>query len=89
MGFKKYNCINLNNITVKAILILMTCFITMVKAQTPSGTYNLLVGTYSSEKSKGIHVYSFNTETGEFTAKSEADVKNPSYLAITNDRKHV
>ena len=53
--------------------------------------YNLLIGTYSTpEKNPGIQVYSFNTENGEFHSKAEATgIKNPSYLAITNDRKHV
>lgn len=75
----------------KLILILLMCC-SMVNAQTPSSpVLNLLVGTYTSpDKSQGIYVYSFNTETGEFTYKSEATgIKNPSYLAITKDRKHV
>lgn len=77
---------------VKSILLLSMCFIASVKAQTPTNPVcNLLVGTYtSSDKSQGIYVYSFNTETGEFTYKAEASgIKNPSYLAITKDRKHV
>ena len=64
----------------------------MAKAQTPTNKmYNLLIGTYSSaEKNPGIQVYSFNTETGEFASKAEATgIKNPSYLTITKDRKHV
>ena len=76
----------------KPILLLMLCFVSMAHAQTPANkTYNLLVGTYTSpDMSQGIYVYSFNTETGEFTSKSVATgVKNPSYLAITKDRKHV
>ena len=74
------------------LLVSLLCLISMAKAQTPSGhTLNLLVGTYSSpEKNPGIQVYSFNTETGEFKSKAEATaIKNPSYLAITQDRKHV
>lgn len=77
---------------VKPILIIMLCFISMAKAQTPPyKMYNLLVGTYTSpDKSQGIYVYSFNTETGEFSSKSVATgIKNPSYLAIAKDRKHV
>ena len=78
--------------SVKSILLLSMCFIASVKAQIPaSPVCNLLVGTYtSSDKSQGIYVYSFNTETGEFTYKAEATgIKNPSYLAVTRDRKHV
>jgi len=61
----------------------------MVQAQT-NKFYNLLVGTYSSDKSNGIYVYSFNTETGEFSSKSVGEgIRNPSYLTISKDRKHV
>lgn len=75
----------------KPILFLsLLCLTSIVGAQTPGNVYNLLVGTYTSEKSQGIHVYSFNTETGEFKDKSVATgIKNPSYLTITKDRKHV
>ena len=53
--------------------------------------FNLLIGTGSSPgKAQGIFVYSFNTETGEFTAKSEMTThKNPNYFAISKDRKNV
>lgn len=74
------------------MLLFVICLATMsAQAQKPSGKiYNLLVGTYTSEKSQGLYVYTFNTETGEFSSKSVATgIKNPSYLAITNDRKHV
>ena len=79
----------------KLALLLMTltvCFVSLVKGQ-PAGhkIFNLLVGTYTrAESSKGIYVYSFNSETGEFTSKSvTGEIKNPSFLAITKDRKHV
>ncbi len=54
-------------------------------------TYNLVIGTYtSSGKSKGIYVYSFNTETAEFSYKAEVgDISNPSFLAVTRDRKYL
>jgi len=56
-----------------------------------SKIYNLLIGTYTSPgKSEGIYVYTFNSETGEFSYKAEAaGIKNPSFLVITQDRKHV
>lgn len=75
----------------KPILLFMICLATLAQAQKPSGKiFNLLVGTYTSEKSQGLYVYTFNTETGEFSSKSVATgIKNPSYLAITKDRKHV
>lgn len=75
----------------KAILLFMICLATVAQAQKSSSQiYNLLVGTYTSEKSQGLYVYTFNTETGEFSSKFVATgIKNPSYLAITKDRKHV
>ena len=54
-------------------------------------TYNLVVGTYTNkEKSNGIHVYSFNTETGRSSFRSKTlGIKNPSYLTISKDRKNI
>lgn len=50
---------------------------------------NLLVGTYTNRKSEGIYVYKFNTSTGELKPVSTLFVKNPSYLALSKDKKHV
>jgi 6-phosphogluconolactonase len=54
-------------------------------------TYNLLIGTYTKPgKSEGIYVYEFNSGTGDFRYKAmAAGVSNPSYLAISGDRKFV
>ncbi|MCZ4225471.1 lactonase family protein [Pedobacter rhodius] len=52
--------------------------------------YNLLIGTYTNTpaKSEGIYTYNFNTSTAnaklKFTTK---DVANPSYIAISPDKK--
>jgi len=53
--------------------------------------FNLLIGTYTtSSESNGIYVYSFDSETGAFSYKSEiGGIVNPSFLAVTQDRKHV
>jgi 6-phosphogluconolactonase len=53
--------------------------------------YNLIIGTYTQPgKSEGIYVYTFNPATGELKAKSKATgVKNPSFVTISHDRKHV
>lgn len=52
-------------------------------------TYNLIVGTYTNkEKSNGIHVYSFNTKTGESGFRSKTlGITNPSYLTVSKDKK--
>jgi len=76
----------------KLILVTISlCFISMASAQTSDKIYNLLVGTYTSEgKSQGIYLYSFNNETGEWAKKSEVlGIQNPSYLAISRDRKFI
>jgi 6-phosphogluconolactonase len=49
----------------------------------------LLVGTYTSGKSEGIYVYKFNSTTGDFSYVSKAAAANPSYLAVSPDKKYV
>lgn len=49
----------------------------------------LLVGTYTGSGSEGIYVYSFNEASGELKKVSSASATNPSYLAISGDKKHV
>ena len=73
------------------LLLLLFCFSSMAQGQTSDTIYNLLVGTYTTDgKSQGIYVYSFNTQTGEWANKAEAlGIRNPSYLAISHDRKFV
>lgn len=53
--------------------------------------YRLLVGTYTNTgKSQGIYTYDINMKTGVFNRKSvAAGLSNPSYLAITSDKKNV
>ncbi|AYB29965.1 lactonase family protein [Chryseolinea soli] len=72
-------------------LLLMMCFFLTGNAQTSPKTFNLVVGTYTNPgKSNGMYVYSFNSGTGELTYKAEsAPIKNPSYLTVSTDRKHI
>lgn len=49
----------------------------------------LLVGSYTGGTSKGIYVYKFNTGTGATTLIDSAVTSNPSYLAISPDKKYV
>lgn len=73
-------------------LIIMLCWFYQAQGQVSTNrTYNLLIGTYTSPgKSDGIYVYTFDTETGDFSYKSEAaGIKNPSFLVVTQDREHV
>ncbi|HEY8732986.1 MAG TPA: lactonase family protein [Puia sp.] len=49
----------------------------------------LFIGTYTSGKSKGIYVYRFNTSNANATAVSSIEAKNPSYLSLSSDGKHL
>jgi 6-phosphogluconolactonase len=49
----------------------------------------MLVGTYSSPKSYGIHVYRFNTKTGFAKRVSVAETPNPSFLTVSSDQRYV
>src|SRR5687767_2380412 len=54
------------------VMLLLLSFAASAVAQ-KNKSYNLLVGTYTqSGKSEGIYVYTFNTLSGELTAKSKA-----------------
>lgn len=69
-----------------AILLLISIF-TTVQAQTKS--INLIVGTYTNScDSKGIYVYDFDTNSGNFKLKnvSESTV-NPSYVSLSSNNK--
>src|SRR5687768_7107555 len=75
-----------------SVLLMTMGFYSLAMAQTSKDkTYHLLVGTYTNEsKTNGIHVYTFNAGTGDFQEKSKAvNITNPSYLAISKDKKNV
>ncbi|BAU52084.1 lactonase family protein [Mucilaginibacter gotjawali] len=53
-------------------------------------TFDLLIGTYTKGKSKGIYVYRFYAEKGKLAYLNEIDdVSNPSYLTLSGDNKFV
>lgn len=59
----------------------------LIKAQSP---VNLLIGTYTNTgKSKGIYVYSFDPKSGNLTLKNQAIAENPSFLALSNNKKYL
>lgn len=52
--------------------------------------FHLIVGTYTKTQDKGLFVYKFDSQTGKLTFESSTEgIKNPSYLAISNDGKKV
>ncbi len=69
----------------------MFFFLSMTHAQTPVTKQHLLIGTYSTEgKPNGIHVYTFDTNTADFSVEQPVTgLENASYVAISNDGKNV
>ena len=49
----------------------------------------LIVGTYTSGKSEGIYVYKFNTKDGESKLLDSAKTSNPSFIAVSPDKKFI
>ncbi|HTD40433.1 MAG TPA: lactonase family protein [Mucilaginibacter sp.] len=77
----------------KLLLIIALLFPVLTYAQkkdkTPS-TYDLLIGTYTKGKSKGIMVYRFYVETGKLAYLSQIEgISNPSYLCVSKNGKYV
>ncbi len=70
----------------KKLFTLLFLFLTLaVGAQKTK----LLIGTYTSGKSEGIYVYDFNTSTGDNSFISSIKSSNPSFLAVSPDKKLV
>ncbi|MFD2289083.1 beta-propeller fold lactonase family protein [Pedobacter petrophilus] len=68
-------------------IFLMSLLSTVAVAQKK---YNLIVGTYTAPgKSEGIYTYDFDIANGNTSLKNIAKgIPNPSYLAISPDKKH-
>ncbi len=47
--------------------------------------YVAYVGTYTLEKSKGIHILDIDTQKGQLTPRKEIDINNPSYITLSHD----
>ena len=77
----------------KLLLIVTLLFPALVFGQKKKPlpkTYDLLIGTYTTGKSKGIYVYRFYAETGKMAYLNEIDgVDNPSYLTVSENHKFV
>jgi 6-phosphogluconolactonase len=56
----------------------------------PPGRFDVLVGTYTSGKSKGIYSFRFDADTGDLQPlAAPAETVNPSYLVVSPDEKFV
>ncbi len=77
----------------KFLIIISLLFPVLIYAQkkkTAPSTYDLLIGTYTKGKSKGIYVYRFYAETGRIAYLNQIDdVSNPSYLTVSDNNKFV
>ncbi|MCW2119835.1 lactonase family protein [Flavobacterium sp. 7A] len=69
-----------------ALLLVCTFFL-----QAQSSSYNLIIGTFNADCSdKGVFVYQFNTQTGDFKFRSQSEsVANPSFVSVSEDNKFV
>ena len=76
-------------ISIAVIFVLF--FGTSAQCQTENRTFKLLAGTYTtSAESDGIHVYEFDSRTGDVKSVSKVSgEENPSYLAVSSDGKLV
>lgn len=69
----------------KTLTILALLFAFICNAQNSK----LIIGTYTSGKSEGIYVYDFNTSTGDNHFISSIKSSNPSFLAVSPNKKFV
>lgn len=51
--------------------------------------YHLLIGTYTNDGSKGIYVYKFNDKTAGTSYEQVAKTSDPSFLAISANKKYI
>jgi len=52
-----------------------------------SGEYVAYVGSYTREKSNGIHIYDMDVEVGRIVERKEIKINNPSYIKLSNNQK--
>jgi len=74
---------------IKSIFIFFALSISLSLCSQKAKEQFLIIGTYTSEKSEGVYVYKFNTETGENSFISSVKTSNPSYLVVSPDKKFV
>ena len=74
---------------IKSLLVFLVLSLSVNLSAQRSKEQFLIIGTYTSGSSDGIYVYKFNTETGENSFVSSVKTSNPSYLAISPNKKYV
>ncbi|WP_281299414.1 lactonase family protein [Flavobacterium limnophilum] len=75
----------------KNTVTILLSILALTTLQAQENKLNLIVGTYTKScESKGIYVYEFDSNTGDFSLKSNTEkIINPSYLTVSNDNKFV
>ena len=75
----------------KQIYFYLLFIFALSTSQAQENKFNLIVGTYTKScDSKGIYVYEFDSNTGDFKLKNNTEnILNPSYLTVSNDNKFV
>lgn len=69
---------------------LIALFLSLYCLCTFAQDYYLLVGTYTSGKSKGVYVFRFNAQNGEIQWVSSTDsATNPSFLTVSPDKQKI
>ena len=69
--------------------LLFTLFYFLCSAAFAQNDYFMLVGTYTSGTSHGVYVYDFNTSNADARITDSVKIANPSYLAISPNKKFV
>lgn len=76
----------------KSILMASIAILAIACAEKPKERpmYTLFVGTYTDGDSEGIYTYTFDANTGKLShQKLAAKLTNPSYLALSQDKKNL
>ncbi len=82
----------LNKYTIMKNKVLILSLLSMIITfPAQSQKLNLLVGTYTNScDSKGIYVYNFDANTGDFSFKNVSEnTVSPSYLSVSKDNKFI
>jgi len=74
---------------IKTIFIFLSLSLSLNLFSQKSKEQFLIIGTYTVGSGDGIYVYKFNTETGENSFVSSVKTSNPSYLAVSPNKKFV
>ncbi len=70
------------------IVLSITVFLCCLFAKAQQQSY-LITGTYTSGKSEGIYVFSFNSNDGSFKEVSQVKISNPSFVSVSPNEQFV